>query len=169
MYVMVIDSCKDPRATSAGSILVTRMMKCSVAGVVTDGGFRNALEIGQLQIHAYHNRPLASTNLTIHQAIELNGPIGCGDVAVLPGDVIVGDQKGVIVIPLHLVDDYAHEAMEMTAFEYFVTAEIKASAAVIGLYRPRQRRPGRTMPPGVRRQAVRRIDPSTSSLRPCRR
>ena len=133
-YVMVIDSRKDPRAASAGSILVTRMMKRGVAGVVTDGGFRDAPEIGQMNIPTYHNRPSAPTNLTIHQAIELNGPIGCGDVAVFPGDVIVGDQEGVIVIPLHLVDDIAHEATEMTAFEDFVTEQVKAGAAVIGLY-----------------------------------
>ena len=133
-YVMIIDSRKDPRAASAGSILVTRMMKRGVAGVVTDGGFRDAPEIGQMNIPTYHNRPSAPTNLTIHQAIELNGPIGCGDVAVFPGDVIVGDQEGVIVIPLHLVDDIAHEATEMTAFEDFVTEQVKAGAAVIGLY-----------------------------------
>ena len=131
---MIIDSRKDPRAASAGSILVTRMMKRGVAGVVTDGGFRDAPEIGQMNIPTYHNRPSAPTNLTIHQAIELNGPIGCGDVAVFPGDVIVGDQEGVIVIPLHLVDDIAHEATEMTAFEDFVTEQVKAGAAVIGLY-----------------------------------
>ena len=133
-YVMIIDSRKDPRAASAGSILVTRMMKRGVAGVVTDGGFRDAPEIGQMNIPTYHNRPSAPTNLTIHQAIELNGPIGCGDVAVFPGDVIVGDQEGVIVIPVHLVDDIAHEATEMTAFEDFVTEQVKAGAAVIGLY-----------------------------------
>ena len=133
-HVMIIDSRKDPRAASAGSILVTRMMKRGVAGVVTDGGFRDAPEIGKMDIPTYHNRPSAPTNLTIHQAIELNGPIGCGDVAVFPGDVIVGDQEGVIVIPLHLVDDIAHESIEMTAFEDFVTVQVKAGAAVIGLY-----------------------------------
>ena len=133
-HVMVIDSRKDPRAASAGSILVTRMMKRGVAGVVTDGGFRDAPEIGALDIPTYHNRPSAPTNLTLHQAIELNGPIGCGDVAVFPGDVIVGDQEGVAVIPLHLADDIAHEATEMTAFEDFVTEQVNAGEAVIGLY-----------------------------------
>jgi regulator of RNase E activity RraA len=132
--VMIIDSRKDPRAASAGSILVTRMMKRGVAGVVTDGGFRDAPEIGALDIPCYHNRPSAPTNLTIHQAIELNGPIGCGDVAVFPGDIIVGDQEGVVVIPLHMVDNVAHEATEMTAFEDFVTEQVHAGEAVIGLY-----------------------------------
>ncbi|MBT6094921.1 MAG: ribonuclease activity regulator RraA, partial [Rhodospirillaceae bacterium] len=68
------------------------------------------------------------------QAIELNGPIGCGDVAVFPGDIIVGDQEGVVVIPLHMVDNVAHEATEMTAFEDFVTEQVHAGEAVIGLY-----------------------------------
>ena len=133
-FVMVIDSRKDPRAASAGSILVTRMMKRGVAGVVTDGGFRDAPEIAELDIPCYHNRPSAPTNLTLHQAIELNGPIGCGDVAVFPGDVIVGDREGVCVIPLHLADGIAEEAHEMTAFEDFVTEQVNAGEAVIGLY-----------------------------------
>lgn len=133
-YVMVIDSRKDARAASAGSILVTRMMKRGVAGVVTDGGFRDSPEIGKLGIPCYHQRPSAPTNLTIHQAIELNGPIGCGDVAVFPGDVIVGDGEGVVVIPLHLADAIAHEATEMTAFEDFVTERVNEGHGVIGLY-----------------------------------
>ena len=133
-YVMVIDSRKNPRAASAGSILVTRMMKRGVAGVVTDGAFRDAHEIAQLDIPCYHNRPSAPTNLTLHQAIELNGPIGCGDVAVFPGDVIVGDQEGVVVIPLYLAKDISQEAIEMTAFEDFVTEQVNAGKSVIGLY-----------------------------------
>ncbi|MDC1214827.1 ribonuclease activity regulator RraA [Rhodospirillales bacterium] len=133
-FVMVIDSRKDARAASAGSILVTRMMKRGVAGVVTDGGFRDSPEIANLDIPTYHQRPSAPTNLTIHQAIELNGPIGCGDVAVFPGDVIVGDGEGVVVVPLHLADDIAHEATEMTAFEDFVTERVNDGQGVIGLY-----------------------------------
>ena len=104
------------------------------AGVVTDGGFRDAPEIGKLEIPCYHNRPSAPTNLTRHQAIELNGPIACGDVAVFPGDVIVGDDEGVAVIPLSMADAIAAEAKEMTAFEDFVTERVKEGAAVIGLY-----------------------------------
>lgn len=135
-HVMVIDSRKDPRAASAGSILVTRMMKRGVAGVVTDGGFRDAPEIAELDIRTYHNRPSAPTNLTLHQAIELNGPIGCGDVAVFPGDVIVGDDEGVVVIPLYMVDEIADEGFEMTAYEDFVTEQVAAGETIVGLYPP---------------------------------
>ena len=132
--VLVIDSRKDARAASAGSILVSRLMKRGVAGVVTDGGFRDSPEIAKLSIPAYHNRPSAPTNLTLHQAIDINVPIGCGDVAVFPGDVVVGDAEGVVVIPAHLADEVAVEAMEMTAFEDFVTEEVMRGRSILGLY-----------------------------------
>jgi regulator of RNase E activity RraA len=134
--VLVIDSRKDPRAASAGGILVARLMARGVAGVVTDGGFRDSPEIAKYNMPAYHNRPSAPTNLTLHQAMDINVPIGCGDVAVFPGDVVVGDAEGVIVIPAHLADEVATEAVEMTAFEDFVTEKVHEGRSILGLYPP---------------------------------
>ena len=134
--VLVIDSRKDARAASAGGILVSRLMKRGVAGVVTDGGFRDSPEISRLSMPAYHHRPSAPTNLTLHQAMDINVPIGCGDVAVFPGDVVVGDAEGVIVIPAHLADEIAAEAVEMTAFEDFVTEKVHEGRSILGLYPP---------------------------------
>lgn len=132
--VMVIDSRKDARAASAGSILVTRLMKRGVAGVVSDGGFRDSPEIARLAIPVYHHRPSAPTNLTLHQAIDINVPIGCGDVPVFPGDVVVGDAEGVVIIPAHMADEIAAEAVEMTAFEDFVTEKVNEGRTILGLY-----------------------------------
>ena len=132
--VMVMDSRKDARAASAGSILVTRLMKRGVAGVVTDGGFRDSAEIARLGFPAYHHRPSAPTNLTLHQAIDINVPIGCGDAPVFPGDVILGDSDGVIVIPANIADEIAEEAYEMTAFEDFVTEQVTGGMGIYGLY-----------------------------------
>ncbi len=134
--VMVIDSRKDARAASAGGILVSRLMKRGVAGVVTDGGFRDSPEIAELAMPAYHSRPSAPTNLTLHEAIEINGPIGCGDAPVFPGDVIVGDREGVIVIPAAIADEIAAEATEMTAFEDFVQEKVMEGRSILGLYPP---------------------------------
>ena len=132
--VLVIDSRKDPRAASAGGILISRLMKRGVAGVVTDGGFRDSPEIAKLAIPAYHNRPSAPTNLTHHQAVDLNVPIGCGDAPVWPGDVLVGDGEGVVVIPAPMVDEIAAEAVEMTAFEDFVAEQVLGGRSILGLY-----------------------------------
>ena len=132
--VLVIDSRKDARAASAGGILVTRLMKRGVAGIVTDGGFRDSPEIARLAIPAYHHRPSASTNLTRHQAIDINAPIGCADVAVFPSDVMVGDAEGVVVIPAHLADEIAAEAVEITVFEDFVIEQVLQGRSILGLY-----------------------------------
>jgi len=63
-------------------------------------------------------------------------PIGCGDAPVFPGDVIVGDAEGVVVIPAHVADEIATEAVEMTAFEDFVTEEVLKGRSILGLYPP---------------------------------
>src|SRR5712671_5412634 len=117
--VLVMDSRKDARAASAGAILVTRLMQRGCAGVITDGGFRDSSEIAALGFPAYHHRPSAPTNLTLHQAIEINVPIGCGDAPV---------------IPAHLADEIADEAVEMTAFEDFVTEQVRGGRSILGLY-----------------------------------
>lgn len=133
--VFVIDSRKDARAASAGSILISRLMVRGCAGIVTDGGFRDADEIARLDISSYHHRPSAPTNLTLHQAIDINVPIGCGDAPVFPGDVMVGDGDGVVVIPAHLAAELADEAVEMTAYEDFVTERVlKHGQSILGLY-----------------------------------
>ena len=133
-HVLVMDSRKDARAASAGDILITRLMMRGGAGVVTDGGFRDSDSIAELDMPAYHSRPASPTNLTLHEAIDINVPIGCGDAAVFPGDYIVGDNDSVIILPAHLVDELAADAAEMTAYEDFVAEQVKNGVSIIGLY-----------------------------------
>ncbi|HZP21654.1 MAG TPA: ribonuclease activity regulator RraA [Bauldia sp.] len=132
--VLVVDSRGDARAASAGAILVSRLMVRGAAGIVTDGGLRDSPDIAKLAIPAYHRRASAPTNLTLHQAIDIDVPIGCGGVAVFPGDAVVGDGEGVVAIPAHLADEVAAEAVEMTAFEDFVTEEVLKGRSIVGLY-----------------------------------
>lgn len=134
--VLVMDARKDARAATAGSILITRLALRGAAGVVSDGGMRDAAGIAALDMPAYFAKPSAPTNLTLHEAIEINGPIACGDVAVFPGDVMLGDGDGVMVIPAHLADEIAEECTGMESFEDFVLEQVNAGAAIIGLYPP---------------------------------
>lgn len=133
-HVLVMDARQDSTAATAGSILITRMAVRGCAGVVTDGGLRDAAGIGALDMPAFHARASAPTNLTKHEALDINVPIGCGGVAVFPGDVIVGDGDGVMVIPAHLADEIAEVCAGMEAFEDFVLEEVLAGAPIIGLY-----------------------------------
>ena len=133
-HVMIFDSRKDPRAASAGAILITRLMFRGCAGVVTDGGFRDSNEIKKLHIPTYHNRPSSPTNLTLHQAMEINVPIGCGDVAVWPGDLIVGDQEGVVVVPSKIIKEISDEVKSMTIYEDYVLDKVQNGSSIKGLY-----------------------------------
>lgn len=132
--VLVIDSRGDPRGASAGDILVTRLKVRGVAGIVTDGGFRDSPTIAGLGFPAYHRRPSAPTGPIFHHAADLGLPIACGGVAVYPGDVMVGDGEGVVCIPAHLAAEVAEEAAEMTAYEDFVQERVEAGARLPGLY-----------------------------------
>jgi len=135
-HVLFIDSRKDAHAASAGDILITRLWKRGAAGIVTDGGFRDSPEIAKLPFPAYHRRPSAPTNLVRHHACDLNLPIGCGDVPVYPGDIVVGDGEGVVVIPREIADQVAEEAAEQTLFEEFVQERVMAGETIFGLYPP---------------------------------
>lgn len=133
-HVLIMDSRKDARAASAGSILITRLMLRGAEGIVTDGGFRDCNDLMKLNFPIFQMQPSAATNLTHHQAIDINVPIACGDVAVFPNDLIVGDDDGVIVIPLHLMEDIAKQCQEMNRFEAFVMQKVMEGRPIIGLY-----------------------------------
>jgi regulator of RNase E activity RraA len=134
--IFVIDSREDASAASAGCILATRLKVLGCMGLVTDGGFRDAPEIAELGIPAYHKQASAPTNLTKHHAVGINDPIACGGVSVFPGDILVGDNEGVVVLPAHIADEVANEGVEMTVFEDFVLEMVQNGASTFGLYPP---------------------------------
>jgi regulator of RNase E activity RraA len=138
--VLVLDARNDARAATAGGILVARLMKRGCAGIVTDGGFRDADEIGALDFPSYHVRPSAPANLLLHHPVESQVPIGCGGVAVYPGDWILGDGDGVAVIPKGIAAEVAKEALEQTVFEDFVIERVHAGQSIRGLYPPTDER-----------------------------
>jgi regulator of RNase E activity RraA len=133
-HVLVMDCRQDASAASAGSIIATRLQIRGCAGVVTDGGLRDADEIGSLAMPSFCAKPSAPTNLTKHQALDINVPIGCGSVAVFPGDIAVGDGDGVIIIPAELVQEIAIEAKGMERYEAWVVEQVNAGESIIGLY-----------------------------------
>ena len=81
-------------------------------------------------------KPSALTNLTKHHAVDIGLPIACGGVAVYPGDIVLGDGDGVMVIPRHLADEIAEETVEMELFEKFVLEQVGQGASIRGLYPP---------------------------------
>lgn len=132
--VLVMDCRGDRTVASAGSILATRLQVRGAAGIVSDGGLRDAAGIAALDMPSYCSGASAPTNLIRHHALDINAPIGCGGVPVYPGDLMVGDDDGVVCIPAHLVEEIAGEAFEMERFESFVLEEVNRGVSIIGLY-----------------------------------
>jgi regulator of RNase E activity RraA len=136
--VLVIDGRGDVRAGTLGAILATRLKLRGAAGVVSDGAFRDSPEIAALDLPAYARGAHGAANKTIHHPTDFQQPIACGGVAVYPGDVLVGDDEGVVVIPRHLADAIAEEAAAQERREEFILAKIRAGASIVGVYPPNE-------------------------------
>ncbi len=134
--VLVIDARGDERAGTMGNILATRMVARGAVGIVTDGCYRDSPAIAAMDIPAYARSAHAATNKTIHHPIDVQLPIGCGGVSVYPGDVLVGDDEGVVVIPRHLADEVALAAARQEHREDFILAKVENGSPLAGTYPP---------------------------------
>ena len=135
-HVLVLDCRGEKRVASGGEILTTRLKVRGAAGLVSDGPVRDSGALKQLDFPIYCAGGSAPLNLLYHHAIDLNVPIGCGGVPVYPGDVIVGDEEGVVVIPQHLADEVAEQAVEQEKMEVFILERVQGGAKLPGTYPP---------------------------------
>jgi regulator of RNase E activity RraA len=134
--VLVMDCRGRGRAASIGGILATRLLRRGAAGIVTDGAVRDSSTFATLALPAYSAGVSATTNLVQHHAVDLQVPIGCAEVPVYPGDVMVGDSEGVVCVPRELAGEVARDAVAQEHLEEFVEAQIDAGAALPGVYPP---------------------------------
>lgn len=134
--VMVVDCRGDTRAASGGEILMTRLLVRGAAGVVSDGGMRDSAAIAKMALPVFCAGPSAPLNLAQHHAVDIDVPIACGGVPVYPGDMIVGDADGVVVIPAHLTEEIARDAAEQELMESFLLTRIQAGARLPDTYPP---------------------------------
>jgi len=135
-HVLVIDCRGETRVASGGQILTTRLQVRGAAGMVSDGPVRDSGQISQMDFPVYCAGGSAPLNLIHHHAVDLNVPIGCGGVAVYPGDIVVGDEEGVVIIPAHLAEQVAVDAAEQEKMEQFILERIQGGAALPGTYPP---------------------------------
>jgi regulator of RNase E activity RraA len=135
-FVLVMDTRGETRGCCGGDLLIGRLKARGCAGIVTDGGFRDTPDVATLDFPAFQQKPAPAPSFGVLQAVELNVPVGCSDVAVYPGDVVVGDLEGVVVIPNALANRIAEEAWAQTQYDTFASVEIARGRSVIGLYPP---------------------------------
>ncbi len=135
-HVLVMDCREDTRAACCGDILVTRLMVRGGAGIVTDGGVRDSAMIAQMPIPVFCAAPSPPVNRVVHHALEHGRPIACGGVAVYPGDVVVGDADGVVMVPRAIAAEIAREAVEQDAMEVWLAERVRKGAPLAGTFPP---------------------------------
>jgi regulator of RNase E activity RraA len=134
--VLVMDCRGQTRAASLGHILATRLQVRGVSGVVTDGAVRDSAGIRLLTMPVFAAAAAATTNLAQHHAVEMQVPIGCAEVPVYPGDIMVGDEDGVICVPRSIAAEVAQDALRQEHLEEFILSKVEAGSPLRGTYPP---------------------------------
>jgi regulator of RNase E activity RraA len=132
--VLVIDARGEESAGTIGDILALRALRRGAAGIVTDGGLRDSPAVAGLEIPTYYRAPHASVLGTHHYPLETNVPVACAGVLVLPGDVLVGDAEGVVVVPAQLAAEVAEAALEQERREQFAYERVDAGESTRGVF-----------------------------------
>jgi regulator of RNase E activity RraA len=134
--VLVADCRRETKAAAAGDILMTRLLVRGAAGFVTDGALRDYPAIAQMSFPVYAAGLSAPFHWQQHWAVDVNLPIGCAEVLVLPGDIMVGDGEGVVCIPRHVADQVASGGLAQEELERFLLQKVAAGAPLPGTYPP---------------------------------
>jgi len=134
--VLVVDCRGDTRAASGGEILATRLLVRGAAGMVSDGGVRDSAAIARMKLPVFVAGASAPLNLAVHHAVDIDVPIACGGVPVYPGDMVVGDSDGVVVIPAHLAEEVARDSADQEELEAFLLTRIQGGARLPDTYPP---------------------------------
>jgi len=134
--VLVIDARGKKRAASIGHILATRLKMRGASGIVSDGSFRDMVGFEELDMPTFSAGASPTTNLAQHHVVDFQVPIACAEVAVYPGDIMVGDRDGVVCIPRHLAESVARDALEQEELEEFILSKVEEGSPLRGTYPP---------------------------------
>jgi regulator of RNase E activity RraA len=132
--VLVIEARDQPGAGTIGDILAARVLARGGAGIVTDGGVRDTPGVAELELPTYYRIANASSLWSCHIPLDIDVPITCAGVLVIPGDVVVGDAEGVVVLPAALAEQIAGDAVEVEQREAWALERVRAGESIRGVY-----------------------------------
>ena len=132
--VLVIDARGETGAGTIGDILAARAMVRGASGIVTDGGVRDLAAVSRLDIPAYYKAAHPAVLGRLHFPLEANVPVACGGALVMPGDVIVGDEDGVLVLPAALAEQVALDGLAQDTREAWALERVQAGESVRDIY-----------------------------------
>ena len=134
--VFVVDCRGETYAAFGGGILISRLAARGAAGMVSDGSVRDMADVAAMDFPVFCAGATAPLSLVRHHAVDVDVAIGCGGVPVYPGDVIVGDADGVVVVPRHLANEVADAAVDQERYDRFAMEEIRQGKSLFGTYPP---------------------------------
>ncbi|MDH5708723.1 MAG: ribonuclease activity regulator RraA [Hylemonella sp.] len=134
--ITVVDAMGVTDAGIFGDILCARMAKRGVTALVTDGVVRDLAGVLGTGLPVWCDGAAAPSSVTGLTFVAWQQPIACGGVAVFPGDVIVADDDGAVLIPAKYLDDVLALAPEQERLEAWIMQEVEAGASLPGLYPP---------------------------------
>ncbi len=132
--VLVISARNVPDAGTIGDIYAMRALRLGATGIVTDGATRDTAALAGLDIPVYHRAAHGSTYRRHHMPVDSQLPIDCAGVTVIPGDVIVGDDEGVVCVPAAMVDGIAAEAADQELREEWGYERVEAGESTDGTF-----------------------------------
>ena len=134
--VVVIDGCGNPAGATLGDILVARLKARGVTAAVTDAPVRDGDEIRKVALPVLSCGVAAPPSIIGLAYAGFDELIGCGGVAVRPGDWVVCDNDGAVVVPVALTEEVAEAGLEQERFERYVQQRVQRGDSVHGLYPP---------------------------------
>jgi regulator of RNase E activity RraA len=136
--VLVMDMMGNGTVGGVGDVLTAGFRARGVAGIVSDGGMRDVGEIAGLGMPVFCKGPAAPPSPSALMPIDIQQPISCGGVVVFPGDIIVADADGVVVIPLHVADEVGEQVAEKELMETWIRDRVTEGEGIFGLYPPNE-------------------------------
>ena len=132
--VLIMEARGEAGAGTIGDILAARVLARGGAGIVTDGCVRDSPGVAELAIPTYSQGPNAASLWLAHIPLDMDVPITCAGVLVMPGDVVVGDRDGVVVLPAALAEEIARDAVEQEEREAWALERVLAGESTRGVY-----------------------------------
>jgi regulator of RNase E activity RraA len=137
-HVLIVDTNGLDVSGTLGDILVARLRVRGVAGVVSDGPMRDVAELENMDFPVFARGNAAPPSYASMLAADAQVPIGCGGVAVFPGDIVIGDSDGVVILPSAIAEEVARDAVEQDRLEAYVRERIEGGDSIVGVYPPNE-------------------------------
>ena len=132
--ILVFDAGGETRAGVSGGVTTVRFLVRGGAGLVIDGAMRDVPELEAMPIQTYMRRGHASSVAPLMMSVDYQVPVRIGSVTVIPGDILVGESTGILVIPAAIAEKVANVALEHDEQEEFQRELLLKGESIVGVY-----------------------------------